>query len=123
MRDEDGVNVCRTVLAAFYIIPLKFPAFNDSARKISIFDTFPFSTFHSFTIATVDLSRVQFWQPPLNPLSSKQLPASLQIRKTGRSGSTKSSRNQPASLHNKADEAVTRDNQAKSAIAAAKHQT
>jgi hypothetical protein len=96
MRDEDGVNVCRTVLAAFYIIPLKFPAFNDSARKIGIFDTFPFSTFHSFTIATVDLRRVQFWQLPLNPLSSKQLPASLQIRKTGRSGSTKSS--QPASV-------------------------
>jgi hypothetical protein len=78
MRDEDVVNVCRTVLAAFYIIPLKFPGFNDSARKISIFETFPFSTFHTFTIATVDLSRVQFWQPPLNLLSSKQRYALLE---------------------------------------------
>jgi hypothetical protein len=79
------------------------------------------STSHSFAMATVDLSHVQFWHPPLNPLPPKHT-ASLRIRKNGRSGWTTSSRNQPASLDNKADEILRRDNQPKSAVAAAQHQ-
>jgi hypothetical protein len=73
-------------------------------------------------MATVDLSYVQFWQPPLNPLSSKQRTASPHIRKNGKSGSTTSSRNRPASLDDKADEILRRDDQAKSAAAPAQYQ-
>jgi hypothetical protein len=71
-------------------------------------------------MATVDLSHVQFWQPLLNPLPSKR--ASLHTRKNGGSGSTTSSRDQPASLHNKAGEILRRNKQPKSAVAPAQHQ-
>jgi hypothetical protein len=66
-------------------------------------------------MATVDLSRVQFWQPPLNT-------SSLHIRKNGRSGSITSSRNQPALPHNKVDGVLGRDNRFKSAVAPAQYQ-
>jgi len=72
-------------------------------------------------MATVDLSHVQFWRPPLNPTSSKQRTASPHTRKNGRSGPTTSSRDQPASLH-KADEILGRDKQPESAVAPAQHQ-
>jgi hypothetical protein len=68
-------------------------------------------------MATVDLSHVQFWRPPLNPTPSKR-----HTRKNGRSGSTTSSRDQPASLHNRADEILGRDKQPKSAVAPTQHQ-
>jgi hypothetical protein len=71
-------------------------------------------------MATVDLSHVQFWQPLLNPFLSKR--PSSHIRKNGRSGSTTSSRSQPASLDNKADEILRRDDQPKSAAAPAQYQ-
>ena len=73
-------------------------------------------------MTTVDLSNVQFWQPPLNPISSKQRTASPHIRKNGRSGPTTSSRDQPASLDNKADEILRRNDQPKSAAAPAQYQ-
>jgi hypothetical protein len=59
-------------------------------------------------MATVDLSHVQFWQPPLNLSSSKQRPAS-HIRKNSRSGLATNSRNQPVLLHNKSDKILRRD--------------
>lgn len=71
-------------------------------------------------MATVDLSHVQFWQPSLNPTSSKR--SSPHIRKNGRSGPTTSSRDQPASLDSKADEILRRDNRFKSAVALAQDQ-
>ncbi|TVY13031.1 hypothetical protein LARI1_G009055 [Lachnellula arida] len=70
-------------------------------------------------MASIDLSRVQFWQPPLNLSSSKQRPASLHIRKNTRPSLTDSSRNQLASLPN---EALRHDNRAKSAVAATRPQ-
>jgi len=92
-----------------------------AGHEISILqDQLLLSTSNSFAMATVDLSHVQFWQPPLNPTSSKRI-ALPHIRKNGRSGSTTSSRNQPASL-DEADEVLKRDNQAKSADAAAQYQ-
>jgi hypothetical protein len=72
-------------------------------------------------MATVDLSHVQFWQPPLKLTSSKRR-ASPHTGKNRRSGPTTSSRNQPASLHNKADEMLGRDKQPESAVAPAQHQ-
>ena len=79
------------------------------------------STSNSFAMATVDLSHVQFWRPLLNPTPSKRR-ASPHTRKNGRSGSTTSSRGQPASLHNRADEILGRDKQPKSAVAPTQHQ-
>jgi hypothetical protein len=73
-------------------------------------------------MATVDLSRMQFWQPPLNPLSSKRHTASPHIRRNGTSSLVTSSDNLPASLHNKANEALMRNDQVKSAVAATLHQ-
>jgi hypothetical protein len=72
-------------------------------------------------MATVDLSHVQFWRPPLNPTPSKRR-SSLHTRENGRSGSTTSSRDQPALLHNRADEILGRDKQPKSAVASTQHQ-
>jgi hypothetical protein len=80
------------------------------------------STSNSLAMATVDLSHVQFWQPPLNPLPSKRHTALPHIRKSGKSGPTTSSRNQPASLDDKADEILRRDNQPKFAAAPAQYQ-
>ncbi|TVY93988.1 hypothetical protein LAWI1_G003141 [Lachnellula willkommii] len=51
-------------------------------------------------MATIDLSRVQFWQPPLDPSSSKQCPA----------------------LHNKSGEILRRNDHFKSIVAATQHQ-
>jgi hypothetical protein len=79
------------------------------------------STSNSFAMATVDLSHVQFWRPLLNPTPSKRR-ASPHTRKNGRSGSTTSSRGQPASLHNRADEILGRDKQPKSAVAPTQRQ-
>jgi hypothetical protein len=73
-------------------------------------------------MATVDLSHVQFWQPPLNPLSSKQRPASPHIRKNSRSGLATNSRNEPGLLYNNADEILRRKAQFKSAVTATLHQ-
>lgn len=39
-------------------------------------------------MASVNMSQVQFWQPPSNPISSKQRIASLHTSKNGTSGST-----------------------------------
>jgi hypothetical protein len=79
------------------------------------------STSNSFAMATVDLSNVHFWRPPLNPTPSKRR-ASPHTRKNGRSGPTPSSRDQPASLYNRADEMLGRDKQPESAAAPAWHQ-
>jgi len=57
----------------------------------------------------------------LNLTSSKRR-ASPHTRKNGRSGPTTSSRDQPASLHNKADEILGRDKQPESAVAPAQDQ-
>lgn len=48
------------------------------------------STSNSFAMATVNLSHVQFWQAPLNLLSSKR--ASPHTRENGRSGLATSQR-------------------------------
>jgi hypothetical protein len=56
-----------------------------------------------FHMAIVDLSHVQFWQPPLNSTSSKHT-ASQYIRKNGRSGLAASSRTQPALPRYREDE-------------------
>jgi hypothetical protein len=96
-----------------------------AGHEISSFARTPnffLSTSNSFAMATVDLSHVQLiWQPPLKPTSSKRR-ASPHTRKNGRSGPTTSSRDQPALLHNKADEILGRDKQPKSAVALAQHQ-
>ena len=54
-------------------------------------------------MATVDLSHVQFWQPPLNRASFKQHTAAPQIRKNGGCGLTASSRTPPVSPPYRAD--------------------
>jgi hypothetical protein len=79
------------------------------------------STSNSFVIATIDLSHVQFWRPPLNPTSSK-CRASPHTCKNGRSSPTTSSRVQLASLHNRANEILGRDKQPKSAVAPTQYQ-
>jgi hypothetical protein len=89
--------------------------------KSAILPTQLLSTSNSFAMSTVDLSHVQFWRPPLKPLPSKRHTALPHIRKNGKSGSTTSSRNQPASLNNKADEILRRHNQPKSAAAQAQY--
>ncbi|MCJ1394833.1 hypothetical protein MMC18_007713 [Xylographa bjoerkii] len=73
-------------------------------------------------MATTDLSRVQFWQPPLNPTSFKQHTASPHIRKNGRSGLAASSRTPPVSPHCRVDEIRRRSAQFKPAIAATRRQ-
>jgi hypothetical protein len=75
----------------------------------------------SFAMATIDLAYVQFWQLPLNPFPPKQRITSPHVCKNGKSGSTTSSRNQPTSLENKADEVLRRDNPLKLAVAATQH--
>lgn len=61
-------------------------------------------------MATVDLSHVQFWHPPLNE----------SIRKPGRSGLATSPRKQPVSLQNKADGILKHNAQFKSIVAVAR---
>jgi hypothetical protein len=68
-----------------------------------------------FTIATVDLSCGQFWQPPSNPL-----PCLPYAHKTGKSSLTISSCDQPAPLN--IQEIGRGNNQRKLAVSDGQHQ-
>lgn len=119
----NGPIFAQRCLRAGHINLLFLPLQKISGHEISILqDPTSVVHFNSLAMATVDLSYVQFWEPPLNPLSSKRRAASLHKCKNGKSGSTTSSRNQPVSLDDKANEILERDNQPNSAAAPAQYQ-
>jgi len=72
-------------------------------------------------MATVDMSHVQLWQPPLIPVSSKQRFAPLHIRKNSESDLTARLCNQSVSVDHKEGEGLGYNNhQTKSAVTAAR---
>jgi hypothetical protein len=63
VRYEDGVNVCRVVLAGLYNSP-EVPALENELKNSAFLIRSTSVHFNSFTMATVDLNQVQFWPPP-----------------------------------------------------------
>lgn len=117
-----GQPSCSILPAGLYNLSV-LPALKTSAQEISIFAAFPrppLPTPNSFSMATVNLDRVQFWAPPSNPFLRKQRTASS--HGTSKSLCTTSSRNRPAPLHNQAAQIFKRNGQSTSAVAMARPQ-
>jgi hypothetical protein len=124
MRSIFVQHLCSICLqTGLYNLPV-LPALRILTQEISIFATFPrpspLPTPNSFSMAAINLDRVQFWVPPSNSFLHKQRTASS--HGTSKSLCTTSSRNRLAPLYNQATQIFKCNGQSTSAIAMVRHQ-